>query len=59
MQGIPDPVLYKVLADPSDGYEDVVTPQGRERFLDTGSGYIAADPLDTETLARSPMGRCD
>ena len=55
-QGIPDPVLYEVLADPSDGYDDVVTPQGRERFLDTGSGFIAADPLDTDTLTQEPDG---
>ena len=55
-QGIADPLLYEVLADPSDGYDDVVTPSGRERFLNTGSGFTADDPVDTNTLTTEPDG---
>ena len=35
---------------------DVVMGGGSERFLDTGSTYTAADPLDTATLTVQPDG---
>ena len=57
-QGIPDPGALRGPRRPLRWLRRYGHAPGQERFLDTGSGFIAADPLDTDTLARSPMGRC-
>ena len=55
-QGTPDPLLYEVIVPSTGQYVDVVMPSGTERFLDTGSTFTAADPLDTDTLTTQPDG---
>ena len=55
-QGVPDPLLYEVLPDPSGAYDNVVTPSGTEQFLETSSGFVATNPLNTDALTKQPDG---
>ncbi len=55
-QGIPDPLLYQILPSSTRTYVDVVMPTGTEQFLENGSKYTAASPLDTATLTTQADG---
>ena len=55
-QGTPDPLLYEVIVPSLASYDDVVTPSGTEQFLETGSGFVATDPVNTDTLTKQPDG---
>jgi RHS repeat-associated protein len=55
-QGAPDPLLYKILPSSTGTFVDVVTPFGTFQFLQSGTTFTSADPLDSQTLSEQAGG---
>ena len=55
-QGTHDLLLSEVVVPSSGSYVDVITPSGELEFLQSGTSYTAASPIDTDTLAKGADG---